>query len=93
MSEGLGSYQGHFPVNDRAFECLLSANIRREKTPGPQTEACEIFSTRRWTRANRQEYQTREKQHTVRGCRRKSGTSSVNDDLCLSCDRTRSVSG
>ena len=33
VSEGLASYQGHFPVNDRAFEYLLSAHVRREKTP------------------------------------------------------------
>ena len=33
VSEGLASYQGHFPVDDRAFECLLSAKVRREKTP------------------------------------------------------------
>ena len=30
MSEGLASYQGHFPVDDRAFECLPSAKVRRE---------------------------------------------------------------
>ena len=33
MSEGLASYQGRFPVDDRAFEYLPSAKVRREKTP------------------------------------------------------------
>ena len=33
VSEGLASYQGHFPVDDRAFEFLPSAKVRREKTP------------------------------------------------------------
>ena len=32
-SEGLASYQGHFSVDDRAFEYLPSAKVRREKTP------------------------------------------------------------
>ena len=52
MSEGLASYQGHFPVNDRAFEYLPSAKVRRERerknaslAPGTQTEACEMFNT------------------------------------------------
>ena len=95
VSEGLASYQGHFPVDDRAFEYLPSAKVRRENAslaPGIQTEACETFSTRRWTRPLRQEYQTQETQHTVREFRRKSCTSSVSDDASLSCDRTRSVS-
>ena len=33
VSEGLASYQGHFPVDDRAFEYLPSAKVRGEKTP------------------------------------------------------------
>ena len=33
VSEGFASFKDHFPVNDRAFEYLLSANVRREKTP------------------------------------------------------------
>ena len=59
MSEGLASYQGHFPVEDRAFEYLPSAKVRRESAslaPGTQTEAREIFNTGRWTRPLRQEY-------------------------------------
>ena len=42
LSEGLASYQGHFPVGDCVFECLPSAKERREKTPflasGTRTE-------------------------------------------------------
>ena len=33
VSIGLAPYQGHFPVDDRAFEYLPSAKVRREKTP------------------------------------------------------------
>ena len=31
MSAGLASYQGHFPVDDRAFAYLSSAKVRRER--------------------------------------------------------------
>ena len=62
VSEGLASYQGHFPVDDRAFEYLPSAKVRGEKTP-PWRQG----HTRRWSRPNRQEYQTQEKQHAVCG--------------------------
>ena len=33
VREGLTSYQGHFPVDDRAFEYLPSAKVRREQSP------------------------------------------------------------
>ena len=33
VSEGLASYQGHFPVDDRALECLPSAKVRGKDTP------------------------------------------------------------
>ena len=33
VSEGFASYQGHFPVDDRAFEYLPSAKVWGEKTP------------------------------------------------------------
>ena len=91
VSEVLTSQKGHIPDDDRAFEYLPSAKVRRENAtlaPGTQTEACEIFNTHRCTRAHRQEYQTHVTQHAVRGCRRKSSGS---DDASLSCDRTREL--
>ena len=55
-SEELTSLKDRFPADGRALEFLLSANVRREKTSPwrrGQTEACEIFNTRRWTRSHR----------------------------------------
>ena len=51
VCEALASYQGHFPVDDRAFEYLLSAKVRGEKTPPWRQE----HKRRRSTRAARQD--------------------------------------
>ena len=95
VSEGLASYQGHFPVDDRAFEYLPSAKVRGEETP-PWRQGHKrrhVSSSARADGQDRTGRSTRlKKQHRVRGCRRKSDTSSVSDDASLSCDRTRSVS-
>ena len=96
VSEGLAFYQGHFPVDDRAFEYLLSTMVRGEKTT-PWRQEHKRRHVRSSARADGQERTGRSTRLTRSStqfavCPRKSGTSSVSDDASLSCDRTRSVS-
>ena len=96
VSEGLASYQGHFPVDDRAFEHLSSGKVRGEKTPPWRQEhkRRHVKSSARADGQDRTGRSTRLKRRSTagHGCRRKSGTSSVSNDASLSCDRTCSVS-
>ena len=54
VSEGLSSYQCHFPVDDRAFGYLLSVKVRGEKTP-PWRQEHKQRRVRPSTRADGQE--------------------------------------
>ena len=65
VSEGLASYQGHFPVDDRAFEYLPSAKVREEKTP-PWRQENKRRRVRSSARADGQERTGRSTRHKRR---------------------------
>ena len=106
MSEVLTSFQDRSPVDDRAFQFLLSAEVqdtvlakfqplrqtRREEKPSWRQE----HKRRRSTRAAGQDRTGRctrhKRQQAVYGWRRKSVKSTGIDDASLSCGRNHGVS-